>query len=445
MTSRAGVADDLCPTNPAPRAAEMLSRVRAATTRLDSQGHGPTISRAWAATKVIGLLPTMPLLATFGSALALLNHRRAQAVAIDTPRRIASLFDPLPRPVEEVVHLDALTNIVITSDIHRGATPTTSWAERSGADDVYRAAIAEYGDDGWTLIENGDADDMWLVGGNTWGVAHDAVRMIGGAALAVGHHALSATVAAEHLTAITEHHRDTFATIRSMFDGGRYIRTVGNHDDVLRYRAVQEALRRAVPDATVSRSVVLHGSTIDQSAIVEHGHHSDGWNAPGRASLGRVTTWLASALADLPGGARRFGPPGSEATRRVLDGEWPNRVLRVHPHLGANLDHDSMDEEDLAAAFERWFGDEPRPWLLFGHTHSPVLEPFRTDGTRFRNYANSGAAMWTDMATAIEWHGSPPTGEPRVELVAWTRASPAGPVTRTLLHSAPIAGRRSSS
>ena len=67
------------------------------------------------------------------------------------------------------------------------------------------------------------------------------------------------------------------------------------------------------------------------------------------------------------------------------------------------------------------------PWLLFGHTHLPMLSPLDATGSPVR-YANSGTSLLDHALTSIEW--DPARREPR--LVVWTD-EPDGPRRRELI------------
>ena len=68
------------------------------------------------------------------------------------------------------------------------------------------------------------------------------------------------------------------------------------------------------------------------------------------------------------------------------------------------------------------------PWMLFGHTHYPMLCPTNREGTATR-YANSGTGVLDRTISAIEWD---PTGATPVRLVLWTD-TPDGPERYELL------------
>ena len=47
---------------------------------------------------------------------------------------------------------------------------------------LYPTVLRGYADDGWHLIENGDVEDFWMVGGSTWGTVYDLARLTNGLA-----------------------------------------------------------------------------------------------------------------------------------------------------------------------------------------------------------------------------------------------------------------------
>ena len=156
-----------------------------------------------------------------------------------------------------------------------------------------------------------------------------------------------------------------------------------------------------------------------------------GGTAPTRDLLGKTATWIGSLVRDVPFGVEPGAPPDGRATRRLLTGGAPNRLIPVHRIFGASTDFDTMDEELLFSAV----GDRgDGPWIILGHTHSPVLGPTSRVGRAWTRYANSGCGVWNGMITALEYDGTGP--ESTVALVAWAPeegGTPDAPVRHELL------------
>ena len=92
------------------------------------------------------------------------------------------------------------------------------------------------------------------------------------------------------------------------------------------------------------------------------------------------------------------------ATAALLAGRGENRLISVDARFGGNRRFDSLDEERL---FDRLAVTAPEsgwPWLVFGHTHFPMLRPLDASGRTVR-YANSGCGVLPGAFTALEWDG----------------------------------------
>ena len=174
---------------------------------------------------------------------------------------------------------------------------------------------------------------------------------------------------------------------------------MGNHDDVYVDADLTQHLALHLPGTEVVDSILLTrpGATdrngIDGvDAVVTHGHLTDAWNGPGFALLGRAITWFATGLDDLPRlGDTVDGLPDEEATGRLLDGRGRNRLITLDPRFGGNRRFDSLDEQRLFEALAAAPPGGGWPWLVFGHTHFPMLTPQDAAGMPVR-YANSGCA-----------------------------------------------------
>jgi hypothetical protein len=56
------------------------------------------------------------------------------------------------------------------------------------------------------------------------------------------------------------------------------------------------------------------------------------------------------------------------------------------------------------------------PWLIFGHTHFPMLWPQDAEGKKVK-YANSGCGVLDQAMTCLEWDSS--DSENPLRLVIW--------------------------
>ncbi len=403
-----------------------------------------------AALTVVGAPLSIPAIAV--------ASRRTQRLTLD---RIRSFGDhltavatgqdsPLPAPRRTRVASDR--RILITSDLHRCIPGRLDWPARQGTKVLYRRVLEHYASEGWDLVENGDVEDFWMVGGSTWGAMYDFSRMVDGAARGFADEPRRELLRI-HLDRIVDNNAGTYEVIRDGFDAEhRYHRTMGNHDDVFADDQLAEHLRNHLPHSDVVDTILLTrpevialGDDGDDAGIdgvdgvVAHGHLTDAWNGPGVSFLGQALTWLATAFDDLPG-LGLDGLPGEQALGRLLSGHGRNRLITLDPRFGGNRRFDSLDEERLFAELGRTEPPGGWPWLLFGHTHIPMLRPLDATGGPVR-YANSGAGILERSFTALEWNPE----ERAPHLVIWID-EPGGPRRVELLadgaHLTPAQGGR---
>lgn len=386
------------------------------------QGPGTTAS-LWAVAKatvgVIGAPVALPAL----SAAALSTARRSVDRIEAFPEHLRAVTEgrpsPLPAPVTR--RLDAGRRYLITSDLHRCIPGRLDWPRRQRTKELYERVLVEHAERGWDLIENGDVEDFWMVGGSTDGAVYDLAYLGGAAAGPVGAGARR-RVLRDHLDRIVENNQRIYDVLRDGFcASGRYHRSIGNHDDAYGDPALVSHLRTHLPGATVADTLVLADDEVH--AVVAHGHLTDSWNGPGYAALGRVLTWLLTSIDDLPGLPKREGLPDEEGLGRLLAGRGRNRLITVDPRYGGNRRFDSLDEARLFARLDAEQPEGGWPWLVFGHTHFPMLRPVHSDGTSVR-YANSGCGVLGGAISALEW--VPEDLEDPLRLVLWTD-EPDGP------------------
>jgi len=404
----------------------------------DVPSAGATAS-AWAVAKATATVAGAP----FSIPATALASRRAQRSALARIRCFPDHLDALacgdatPLPAPRRSRLASDRRVVVTSDTHRCIPGRLDWPARQGTKDFYRRVLSGYAEQEWDLIENGDVEDFWMVGGSTWGAVYDVARIGSGFGGTLADDARRELVR-QHLDRIVDNNAATYRLLREGFcEDGRYHRTMGNHDDVYSDERLVDHLRDHLPGAEVVDTVLLtrpevlehpdggDGVGIDGvDAFVAHGHLTDAWNGPGWAFLGRAITWLATAFDDLPGlGGSVTGLPDETGLGRLLRGHARNRLITLDPRFGGNRRFDSLDEERLfaeLAARNPGSGTE-WPWLLFGHTHLPMLQPVAADGRPTR-YANSGTAILEGAISLLEW--DPDDRAPR--LVVWTD-EPGGP------------------
>ncbi len=396
---------------------ERIGRLADALDRADQtpgRGEGEVTgaaTTALAVAKAAGVLATSPLsvptLAVAARRTALDSLTRIDRFADHLQAIVAGAETPLPAP--RTSRVDGRRRWLITSDLHRCVAGGIDWPQRQGTKELYALMLEHYAQRGWGLIENGDAEDFWLVGGSTWGAVYDIAR-VAGRVVAPFEHSIEWEVLGQHLDRIVANNARSYETIRDGFLAeGRYHRTVGNHDEVLAQAPMIARLEEHQPGVSAVDTVLLVDPGVDRAAdevrqlcdvmaVVTHGHLTDSWNGPGYSPLGRAITWLALGLDDLPspGGSRnpdsgeagsarsdsRRGAslPDEQAVDRLLGGRGRNRLISLEGRFGGNRRFDSLDEERLFAALLRDSPEDGWPWLMFGHTHYPMLRPLNRSG-----------------------------------------------------------------
>ena len=392
--------------------------------------HGPTpealtahpgqvgaLANLWATLKFLVSVVTSPIWVPTIAWRAAVNNKRAQHLSDQFPRQIQAIVAgrrPAP-PANKVAAVDRPIRMVITSDLHRCIPGRLNWPQRQHTAVLYEHMLRYYAESGWHLCENGDVEDFWIVGGSTYGAAYDTARIGGGILARIGRRSLAVSNYISHLDRIIESNATLYTLLRDEFAlAGRYHRTVGNHDDPLSVPEVAQRLETHLPGCNPADYLVLSRNDVVEGVIC-HGHHTDGWNAPGRANLGKLSAWAANTLIDVPRLDTPEGLPPSAATDYLVNGTASNKLISVNPTFGVTSSYDSMDEEILYEAM-RTLGDH-HPWLLAGHTHSPVFSPVSRTGESWTRYLNSGSGVTSRCVTAIEWDTL--DGEPNPVLVAW--------------------------
>lgn len=409
------------------RWASTLDRV---ATRLDSlERRGIRIAVPAAAIKSLVLTPALPpLWIAMG-----VTSRRYNTLSRRRARTIAAELSPPPLTGQrlagagETLRADARGKYFITSDLHRGPAGGRDWSNSNGAAAVYAAALHHYADNGWGLIENGDVEDFWVVGGSNWGVAYDLVRMVGSA---FGRSGRNARLAAYrlHLDRTVANHGPTYRAITERFlSRSSYFRVRGNHDDSYEQPDLVDRLRDHLPGTPIADSVLL---CADHRLVgfVAHGHRTDPWNGPVGRWRGRVITWFASLLADMPG-IDELGPPSEAQVLAPFRAKGVNVLTALDRWLGLDPKRHSLDETVLHDAFDERFGAHSAPWLVCGHTHDPMIRPIDPQTrTVFSRYANSGSGICPGVITGVEWDGSTydgsDPGSVTVRLVGYTVGHP---------------------
>ena len=398
---------------------------------VEASSPGATAS-AWAVAKaalsIVGAPVTVPTMTVAALRTAKVTRSRIELY----PEHLHALAGggESPLPLTRVARRAASTRYVITSDLHRCIPGRLDWPERQGTKELYHEVLSGYADDDWHLIENGDVEDYWMVGGSTWGAVYDVAYLTG--AVGPSREESRRTILREQLDRIVENNESIYSLLRDRFCAqGRYLRTMGNHDDAYTDPKMVDYLTSThLPGAELVDNVLLCSDEAEPSdgiagvsAVICHGHLTDSWNGPGFAPLGRSITWLITGLDDLPKIPKAGGLPDEQGLVRLLAGRARNRLITVDPRYGGNRRFDSLDEQRL---FARLADCPPEggewPWLIFGHTHFPMLWPQDAQGDKVK-YANSGCGVLDKAMTCLEWDSS--DSENPLRLVVWL-ADPSG-------------------
>ena len=398
---------------------------------VEASSPGATAS-AWAVAKaalsIVGAPVTVPTMTVAALRTAKVTRSRIELY----PEHLHALAGggESPLPLTRVARRAASTRYVITSDLHRCIPGRLDWPERQGTKELYHEVLSGYADEEWHLIENGDVEDYWMVGGSTWGAVYDVAYLTG--AVGPSREESRRTILREQLDRIVENNESIYSLLRDRFCAqGRYLRTMGNHDDAYTDPKMVDYLTSThLPGAELVDNVLLCSDEAEPSdgiagvsAVICHGHLTDSWNGPGFAPLGRSITWLITGLDDLPKIPKAGGLPDEQGLVRLLAGRARNRLITVDPRYGGNRRFDSLDEQRL---FARLADCPPEggewPWLIFGHTHFPMLWPQDAQGDKVK-YANSGCGVLDKAMTCLEWDSS--DSENPLRLVVWL-ADPSG-------------------
>jgi len=411
----------------------LVRRVSALADRLDNTKNMRAVGpAAWSVVKLLGVGVASPLLWPGVSLLAAWNTARVRGGLDDHVASVAAAASGATTTTSfpRVGHLDGDRPVVITSDLHRVPAGTHDWPRLQGTDAIYELLLDRYAAESWHLVENGDVEDFWMVGGSNWGWCYDLVRVGASVLPRACRLRVRQALAAEHLDRTVANNSEIYDRIHNGFHlHGRYHRVIGNHDDALADPALVDHLGLHHPGLCVLDALVV-SSPSSTPVVIAHGHHTDAWNAPGRAWLGKLGTWFGSTLGDLPFVSAEPGLDGDAGSSKLLDGRQPNVLTVVSRLFGMTRDLYTMDEALLLAAIRaRWVpGDDSEPLVVFGHTHLPLSAPTTADRAEtWSRYVNAGSGVAAGVVTAVEWQPPTDQAEATLQLVAWCRADLVAP------------------
>jgi hypothetical protein len=265
---------------------------------------------------------------------------------------------------------------------------------------IYARLATHYGHGGWTLIENGDVED--LVVPEPAFDRSDCLRSGVLSRLNFGWDVqLRLEIRKRQLARIVLTYAGYYDHLLLSFGRDRIVKLIGNHDTEL----LRSDFADLVPLGVDIGEFVVIGADDPAGGppiVVCHGHQMDSWTCTATAQ--QVGESITESFAWAGQGADRiwdrgdWGPLPLRADNRLVRagfGKARGIVPKLH-HMS-----ETRVDEGLAA-----LGDK-RPWLVLGHTHEP----------RFRaaqRYVNAAAAgRYQDLVWAAEIVDGAP------KLVAW--------------------------
>jgi hypothetical protein len=210
-----------------------------------------------------------------------------------------------------VRRVPAQGRFVVFSDHHMGFPGSRHDGFRtSGNSELYAHALTQYADAGFTLVENGDVEEL---------VIHEPMAPPPEAELTARREWRKG-----QLAQVIANHRALYEQINTQFlEQGRYVRIAGNHDQDLQDPAFLEILRTVYPTLErVDDFLVIEADETAPAFVIGHGHHFDTASTPAFASA--IGEMLSECLGWAYGGADRVGRWGNhDGVEEWATGEEP--------------------------------------------------------------------------------------------------------------------------
>ena len=295
----------------------------------------------------------------------------------------------------KIAFLSDQKNYVIFSDIHLfiAGDPLDRFRQ-IGNHELYQAVLVSYFSAGYTLVENGDIEDLWMrettIGEALLDEVTDVLGWPFGDIIEQDHEKYRIRSQAFK---IFENNQDVYQTIRNLYhNNGRYVRLIGNHDDAWGNDAYLPGLRFVYPGIDVY-DYALIGAYDSQSptygntpkVIVAHGHQLDAWNNSICRAAGAAITESVSGIPSLAANVKERS-------------EWEPELLGFGFQNVLSESIAAIDELEFYETIEHDFSNYPYvPQFVLGHTHAPLEDPqipnwmFR-DEWNFTEYTNDGTA-----------------------------------------------------
>lgn len=253
-----------------------------------------------------------------------------------------------------VVEFDSTSKFVWLSDQHRGDGSVSD--EFTKNRHIYLAALQRYFDDGYTLIENGDVDDLW-----EW----------------------------PRFRHIAKANKLTYDAVRQFHDDRRYLRLYGNHDMQLKdanyvrenlyhlRHFVTGELLAFLPGLQVHEAVLLRHRNCGVELLTVHGHQGD---------FANDQAWRVSMF-----------------TFRLF---W-RHLHALGIRSPSSPTRNSFKRHKVERNYVRWIMHHGTA-LICGHTHRERF-PRQNEAP----YFNSGAATFPNYITGLE------LADDQLTLVSW--------------------------
>lgn len=237
--------------------------------------------------------------------------------------------------------IDDNTKIVIMSDCHRGAGDNYDNFLKN--QNIFKAALKNYYDKGFTYIELGDGDEMWEI---------------------------------DNYENIIDIHLDSFKLLKKFNENNRLIMIYGNHDIVKKYPDILEKYFYKYYDkVTKKQENLLNNLTVYESLILKyksydifliHGHQVDVLNS----TLWRFSRFLV----------RYIWKPFENVGMKAPTGAAKNHQVR----------------KGIEKRLKKW-SEKNNKMLISGHTHRAF---FPKIGQSL--YFNDGSCIHPNGITALE-------------------------------------------
>jgi len=339
------------------------------------------------------------------------------------------LLDEAALAQRKVTFLPVQDDYVVFSDIHMfvAGDPLDEFRQL-GNSELYQAVLLFYCKGGYTLVENGDIEDLWMrettVGEALLDQATDILGWPFGEMIEDEHEKYRIRSQA---VKIFDNNSDVYQTIRALFhDQRKLVRLLGNHDDAWRSDDYLPGLQEIYPELEVFDYALLgdYGGTPPAygnhpRVIIAHGHQLDAWNNSICRAAGAAMTECASGIPAL-------------ATKVTERSEWePTLLWKEGFPNELKQDIAGVDEVEFYETVEDDFRSYSYvPQFILGHTHRPLEDPQipewkDCDERKFTEYTNDGTAgRWEQFI----WCATVENGS--VSLYGWTWDAAGKPFAR---------------